>query len=188
MVLLPGQEPFSAVYDGYGLGLEDDLDEVKFVLQDAYQGERYEDLGPSEDDPNQGFFFDETLLPFLAGTAAMPSFSVYLQVLRECDKAYEEELAAVLAQHELQGLARNYEVMELVHACEDCARGPKSDYLQERYACVRSRRPALQSHFAPDAAQAFELAIAIAEGLRTRTRTRYRQCIAAALSGASLSA
>lgn len=185
MVLLPGQEPYPAVYDGYGLGLEDDWDEVKLVLQDAYRGERYEDLPPSEDDPNQGFFFDETLLPLLAGVAFMPSFSTYLAVLRGCDEAYEQELALVLAHRGLQGVAKGYEVMQLVHACQDCAQDPTSDYLLERYAEVRSKLAALQPHFSADVAQAAELANSISEDLRVRTRARYQQCIAAALLGAN---
>jgi len=67
VVLFPGGDRISGCYDGYGrVGIVDlqEMDEwypqpFKMVIKKYYNDEKYEDLGPSKDEPNQGFFWDE---------------------------------------------------------------------------------------------------------------------------------
>ena len=76
MVLLPGEDPYPAVYDGYGMHL-DNYDKAKFVLASDYAGERYDELGDSHYEPNQGYFHDAALIAVLAASAGFDSYEAY---------------------------------------------------------------------------------------------------------------
>jgi hypothetical protein len=72
-------------YDGYGrvAGIENiypDMDEgrLKWVLKKFYNGEKFEDLGPSRNDPGQGHFHDQG--PLEAAFAA-GGFKTYQEFL-----------------------------------------------------------------------------------------------------------
>lgn len=95
VVLQPGREPWTVDYDGYGLGLET-YHEAKFVLASDYAGERYEQLGPGHDEPQQGYFLDECLAAELAKLPRFANYDAYEDVLRDFETQYdivvEEEL------------------------------------------------------------------------------------------------
>ena len=72
VALLPNGEKITGSYDGYGRVNDVSLveneagdyiwDDVKFVLQQHYQGEAYNDLGKSGDELAQGHFMDNKFL------------------------------------------------------------------------------------------------------------------------------
>jgi hypothetical protein len=66
VALLPNGEKITGSYDGYGrvngIELHECWDDVKFVLQQHYQGEAYNDLGKSGHELGQGHFMDNKFL------------------------------------------------------------------------------------------------------------------------------
>lgn len=98
VVLERGRPPCTTQYDGYGLYLDDDFDDAKFVLEDAYQGERWEDLPESGYEPNQGFFHDKE---FIQAIAALPTgfatYDDYIDVLNAYSNASDACLDAAFA-------------------------------------------------------------------------------------------
>ena len=74
VVLAPNVKKSQGTYDGYGRvdgqelcpgGYdEDSWNEQKWVLASAYQGEKYDELGESEDEPAQGHFMADELLNY----------------------------------------------------------------------------------------------------------------------------
>jgi len=94
VVLLRGHKPYPGEYDGYGMGLDDDFDDAKFVLEDAYKGERWEDLPESGYEPGQGIFHDTQ---FVRAIATLPNgfatYDDYWNALRD----YENETMDIMA-------------------------------------------------------------------------------------------
>ena len=71
VVLYPDGRKLEGDYDGYGRVdgvdiLEDcsskEWDKIKFVWQEKYQGEKYEDLGKSYDELAQGYFMHQDFI------------------------------------------------------------------------------------------------------------------------------
>jgi len=86
VIVEQGRPPVKTVYDGYGLNLDDSFDDAKFVLEDAYNGERWDDLPESGYEPNQGFFHDKA---FIQAIAAMPAgFATYDDYIAVLDAYY----------------------------------------------------------------------------------------------------
>jgi len=94
VILEKGRAPCFTEYDGYGNYLDDAFDDAKFVLEDAYNGERYDDLPESGYEPNQGFFHDKA---FIQAIAALPTgfatYDDYIDVLHAYSNESEECLA-----------------------------------------------------------------------------------------------
>lgn len=138
VVLRPNREPRHAEYDGYGLGL-DDYDEAKFVLASDYAGETYEQLGPSEDDPQQGYFFGEHLVRELSQLPKFATFEDYWEVMREyeegIDTAYEQGLAALGLSFEAGKAFRVANLLLDLHDGSD-----------QRHPVDLSQFPSLQEH------------------------------------------
>jgi len=60
--------------DGYD---EDEWNNIKFVLADAYEGESWADLGPSEDEYAQGHFMADEFLDYCVSIPKFKSFKDY---------------------------------------------------------------------------------------------------------------
>lgn len=98
VVLIRGQKPYSGEYDGYGMGLDDDYDDAKFVLEDAYNGELWEDLPESGYEPNQGIFHDTQ---FALAIARLPNgfatYDDYWDALRDYENESMELMSLVFS-------------------------------------------------------------------------------------------
>ncbi len=173
VVLTRHEEPYPAVYDGYGLGLVDEWDEVKFVLKDAYAGERYDDLPPSEDEPNQGYFFSEEFILALKDVPSLPSHEVYEDLLRAADDIYEEVLKACLQEVGLVGEAKDYEITRVLETAREVLEDPGMEILRERYAQARTKTPVLQAMFPQDPAACKALVDAFFPRMSQRQSERY---------------
>lgn len=121
VVLEKGCDPWRAEYDGYGLGRSvEDYDNAKFVLASEYEGERYEDLGASHDEPNQGYIHDEHFIRALNGFTGFKSFDAYQSGLDQFERgaeALERNLLTELDVAFLPGKA--YRVVRALDALRD---------------------------------------------------------------------
>lgn len=63
VVLFPNGDKITGVYDGYGrIGMIDLLEVTgpfKMVIRKYYNDEKYDDLRESENEPNQGYFWND---------------------------------------------------------------------------------------------------------------------------------
>jgi hypothetical protein len=102
-VLFPNGRKLEGFYDGYGrlqvevtdgdgyqTEAEEDLytDEktwegLKFVLLSAYEGETYDQLGPSHDEHAQGHFMDDAFLHHCLEVKKFPSFKDYERAFKK---------------------------------------------------------------------------------------------------------
>jgi hypothetical protein len=85
---------FSGSYDGYGIvitraGAEIELDDssilsgkTKLVLRKFYDGETFEDLGRSNNDPGQGHFHNEDKIELWYARGGFASYREYLGTFR----------------------------------------------------------------------------------------------------------
>lgn len=124
VVLTRGEKPFRAAYDGYGLHLED-FDDAKFVLADAYSGERWEDLPESGYEPGQGFFHDEALIEALAASAGFRSHREYLTLLAEHEADGPRRIACAFSELQLDIPAAQQESMFVM--LQEAAHGDAGD-------------------------------------------------------------
>jgi hypothetical protein len=137
VVLLRGEKPFTAEYDGYGLHLDDDFDDAKFVLEDVYKGERWEDLPESGYEPNQGFFHDKQLM---LAIAALPNgfatWDDYVDVLREYEDGSEKALATAFSKLDIPPPETLYvNMLEYLHYVVD-ERWESAQFYVERHPDV----------------------------------------------------
>jgi hypothetical protein len=93
VVLFPDGHTMTGFYDGYGRidgediqpeGYDDEAwNAIKFVLRFAYEGETYDQLGPSQDEHAQGHFMDEEFLKHCLEVRRFPSFKGYEQAFKK---------------------------------------------------------------------------------------------------------
>lgn len=178
VVLTPHEPPFEAVYDGYGLGLVDEWDEVKFVLKDAYAGEAYGQLPASEDEPNQGFFFREEFLTQLSRVPSLPSFDAYFELLRQVDDIDEEVVSQCLHEAGLTGQAPSHEMVHVLECAQDVLANPELGLVSERYAQARAKRPVLEAMFPADPQACKTLVQTFFPQLSQRLEQRFRDLLA----------
>lgn len=183
VVLTRRDKPYEAVYDGYGLGLTDEWDQVKFVLKDAYAGETYEQLPPSRDEPNQGYFFSDEFILVLKDVPRLPSHEVYEDLLREADDIYEEVLTACLVQVGLTGHVKSYETVRALETAREVLEDPSMELLRERYAQARGKSPVLEAMFPQNPAACKPLVEAFFPLLSSKLTERYRAMLAPHLKG-----
>lgn len=120
VVVPPHGDPYEAVYDGYGLGGDGcDFDELKLVLASDYKGERYEDLGPSEPEPNQGYFHYPEFIAALLPCPGFASHSGYEDALFEFEQAADALDTELLTLHQLPTGAKSYRVTQALSRLHD---------------------------------------------------------------------
>lgn len=85
VVLFRNGDKITGEYDGYGnvAGIDnicDDMEDgrIKWVLKKFYKGEKFEDLGPSRNDPGQGYFHDRGPLEEAYAAGGFKSYEDYL--------------------------------------------------------------------------------------------------------------
>jgi len=101
VALLPDGQIVAGFYDGYGrIETDDDAiaaicedesenfdcvkwDSVKFVLRFAYNGETYDQLGPSHDEYAQGHFMADEFLKHCLEVRRFPSFKGYERAFKK---------------------------------------------------------------------------------------------------------
>ncbi len=115
VVVPPHGDPYEAVYDGYGLGGDGcDFDQLKLVLASDYQGERYADLGPSEPEPNQGYFHAPEFIAALIACPGFASHDAYEEALFEFEQGLDALDAELLEQHQLPAGPKSYRIGQVL--------------------------------------------------------------------------
>ena len=138
--LLPGQEPFTTSYDGYGLGLGSDFEDAKLVLESDYDGETYDELGESPSEPNQGYFHSTELMKALAQCQGFASFEDYEALLAAHDERCDMATRALLNEmgfYSPEG--KDYEVVAVFEALREGDEERATKYL-DRAPALRGFR------------------------------------------------
>lgn len=145
VVALTPRKKIFAEYDGYGMGLSDEWDQVKFVLQDCYAGETFEQLPSSMDDPLQGFFISPELMEVLALIPSFPSGKDYVELTK-----FESHQADATSNQLLRGLGllddttEGYRVRQALQYVSEMTGDPENDeYEVRKYTAHRANRPEL---------------------------------------------
>ena len=89
VALLPNGAKIRGSYDGYGRvdgqELHEEWDDVKFVLEQHYNNESYNDLGKSGNELGQGHFMDNKFLIYctIVNPDGFASYAKYKQVFKK---------------------------------------------------------------------------------------------------------
>lgn len=101
VVLTPDGSRRVGQYDGYGMDLEN-FHAAKLVLHAFYEGETFDQLAKSGDEPGQGFFHDIEFVTALETLTGFTSHEEYLNTVREYGRLGDERRKAGFAAISLQ--------------------------------------------------------------------------------------
>jgi hypothetical protein len=91
VALLPTGEIYHGTYDGYGrietadgvIDLNAKWSKVKLVLRVYYEGEQYDDLGPSKSELSQGYFADNKFIHFCLLQGPFKNHGAYVRAFKK---------------------------------------------------------------------------------------------------------